>query len=148
MLNKVVVIVIFVTFITMSSGQRGSYSGSRPISTGGTVPVNSANNGNNGNGLNNRFGGENNAINGNFISNTQLNNLTPISSQPAQTNLHIPVDARGDGQLVNTISQWPVQHQPFWYINAAAIEAHRNQPQFQGNAFANRGSFMGGRQRR
>ncbi|CAO1342748.1 unnamed protein product [Diamesa hyperborea] len=145
MLNKVVVIVIFVTFITMSSGQRGSYSGSRPISTGGTVPVNSANNGN---GLSNRFGGENNAINGNFVSNTQLNNLTPISSQPAQTNLHIPVDARGDGQLVNTISQWPVQHQPFWYINAAAIEAHRNQPQLQGNAFANRGSFMGGRQRR
>lgn len=39
----------------------------------------------------------------------------------------IPVDARGDYDLVNRLQEWPREHRPFWLINAEAIEAHRNQ---------------------
>lgn len=37
----------------------------------------------------------------------------------------LPVDARGDIDLVNRIKTWPRDKQPFWYINWQAIQAHR-----------------------
>lgn len=38
----------------------------------------------------------------------------------------IPVDALGDGQLVNRLNQWPRENRPFWLLNADHIEASRN----------------------
>lgn len=42
------------------------------------------------------------------------------------TTVRLPVDARGDADLVNRLSQWPRENQPFWLINAEHIEKHRN----------------------
>ncbi|KAK5649563.1 hypothetical protein RI129_000592 [Pyrocoelia pectoralis] len=38
----------------------------------------------------------------------------------------IPVDARGDVDLVHRIAQWPRQNIPYWYLNAEHIERQRN----------------------
>lgn len=38
----------------------------------------------------------------------------------------IPVDARGDYDLVKRLEQWPREHRPFWLLNAEAIEAARS----------------------
>lgn len=38
----------------------------------------------------------------------------------------IPVDALGDGQLVDRLNQWPRENRPFWLLNADHIEASRN----------------------
>lgn len=40
----------------------------------------------------------------------------------------IPVDARGDVDLVNRLNEWPRENRPFWLLNAAAIEGHRANP--------------------
>lgn len=50
------------------------------------------------------------------------------------TTQKLPVDARGDAELVDRISQWPRENQPFWYVNAQHIEKHRNP---QGNSNTN-----------
>lgn len=47
------------------------------------------------------------------------------------TTAKIPVDARGDGELVDRLSQWPRENRPFWLLNSEQIEAHRNP---QGNS--------------
>ena len=51
------------------------------------------------------------------------------------TTRKIPVDARGDPELVDRLNTWPQQNKPFWLINAEAIEAQRNsgRPNPQGN---------------
>ncbi|XP_017491450.1 PREDICTED: uncharacterized protein LOC108379610 [Rhagoletis zephyria] len=56
----------------------------------------------------------------------------------------LPIDAKNDSELVAIISRLPADQRPFWFINAAAIEAQRN------GSFANfagavdsRGSFFG-----
>jgi len=38
----------------------------------------------------------------------------------------IPVDARGDVDLVVRLNNWPRENRPFWFLNADAIEAQRN----------------------
>ncbi|KAB0792754.1 hypothetical protein PPYR_06523 [Photinus pyralis] len=38
----------------------------------------------------------------------------------------IPVDARGDADLVHRIKEWPRQNIPYWYLNAEHIERQRN----------------------
>ncbi|KAK4881180.1 hypothetical protein RN001_004499 [Aquatica leii] len=40
----------------------------------------------------------------------------------------IPVDARGDAELINRIKTWPRENVPFWVLNADHIENHRNMP--------------------
>ncbi|XP_044743472.1 uncharacterized protein LOC123305738 [Chrysoperla carnea] len=47
------------------------------------------------------------------------------------TNEPIPVDARGDVQLIKQIENWPKEKQPFWYLNRKQIEAARSRPQVQ-----------------
>ncbi|CAH1378106.1 hypothetical protein MTP99_019481 [Tenebrio molitor] len=49
------------------------------------------------------------------------------------TTARIPVDARGDGQLVDRLNQWPREHRPFWLLNADHIEASRNAQGNQNN---------------
>ncbi|KAF2885742.1 hypothetical protein ILUMI_20446 [Ignelater luminosus] len=64
------------------------------------------------------------------------------------TTQRIPVDARGDVDLVNRLNQWPRENRPFWILNAEHIERQRN-PQgqtIQGGVIApqnipTRGSF-------
>lgn len=72
------------------------------------------------NGISNRFGGE--------------------DSYPQQ---RIPVDALGDYNLVNRLSQRPEHLQPFWLVNYRAIEQHRNNPQLSASPVVSRGSFSG-----
>lgn len=42
------------------------------------------------------------------------------------TTIRLPVDARGNVDVVNQIQQWPEDKRPFWYINAEAIEKSRS----------------------
>lgn len=71
---------------------------------------------------------------------------TGISSRFGGNDL--PVDARGDVNLVNRLSDLPSNQQPFWLLNYQQIEQHRNQPQYSGGSvLANRGSFLGRRRR-
>lgn len=42
------------------------------------------------------------------------------------TTIKIPIDARGDVDLVNRLNDWPRENRPFWFINAEHIENHRN----------------------
>ncbi|CAH4030105.1 unnamed protein product [Pieris brassicae] len=43
--------------------------------------------------------------------------------------LPLPIEAKGDRDLVNRISKLPLDKQPFWYINWKALEANRQNPQ-------------------
>lgn len=45
------------------------------------------------------------------------------------TTVRLPIDARGDADLVNQIAKWPKEHQPYWYLNWQQIEAARAQAQ-------------------
>lgn len=82
-------------------GQRPSYAGRRPIGR----PE-----------LASRFRDENET------TTVRLNNRINDG-----TTAKIPVDARGDYDLVNRLQEWPREHRPFWLLNAEAIESHRNQ---------------------
>lgn len=64
---------------------------------------------------------------------TTESNLANRIGADETTTVKLPVDARGDADLVNRISQWPRENQPFWLINAEHIEKHRN-PQGQGKS--------------
>lgn len=46
--------------------------------------------------------------------------------ETTSTTGRIPVDALGDGQLVDRLNQWPRENRPFWLLNADHIEASRN----------------------
>jgi hypothetical protein len=59
----------------------------------------------------------------------------------------LPIDALGDVNLVNKLSERPRYQQPFWLLNYEQIEAHRNNPQLTGVPYASRGSFQGRRRR-
>mgnify|MGYP003349422919 CR=1 FL=1 len=54
---------------------------------------------------------------------TNLNNRLGVIDGTTQK---IPVDARGDYDLVNRFKDWPRQNIPFWFLNAEHIEKHRN----------------------
>jgi len=67
------------------------------------------------------------------------------------TNERLPYDALGDAALVHQLNQLPEDKRPFWLINRAQIEAHRNtpsaggvlnsqRPQTAANATANAGN--------
>ncbi|KAH8270310.1 hypothetical protein KR018_007610 [Drosophila ironensis] len=57
---------------------------------------------------------------------------------------NLPVDAHGDREWVNHLSQLPVESQPFWFLNYQAIEAHRNSSRPNVGATETRGSFFRG----
>jgi hypothetical protein len=113
-----------ILLVTVAEAQRGSYAGLRPINGGnkGEFPTTRASTG-----LNSRFG-EDNSINGGV-------------QQPHPAALGFGHDP----SLVNKLSQLSEDRQPFWLLNYQQIEAHRNQPQFTGQATSSRGSFMGRR---
>lgn len=43
--------------------------------------------------------------------------------------LVLPIEAKGDRDLVERISKLPIDQQPFWYINWKALEEQRKNPQ-------------------
>ncbi|KAJ8937168.1 hypothetical protein NQ318_009370 [Aromia moschata] len=45
------------------------------------------------------------------------------------TTVKIPIDARGDEELVKRLQTWPRENQPFWLINSEHIERNRNNSQ-------------------
>ncbi|XP_067613814.1 uncharacterized protein [Eurosta solidaginis] len=42
------------------------------------------------------------------------------------SSVRVPIDAKNDHELVAILNRMPVDQRPFWFINAAAIEAQRN----------------------
>ncbi|XP_072395508.1 uncharacterized protein [Diabrotica undecimpunctata] len=63
------------------------------------------------------------------------------------TTERIPIDARGDVNLVNRIKTWPDENKPFWYVNAEAIEKHRGGSlNRESNVNENQPIFNGGNQ--
>lgn len=60
------------------------------------------------------------------------------------TTERLPIDALGDRELINRISKWPRDKQPFWFINSQQIEEHRQNPQPVQPAIQSRSSFARG----
>ncbi|XP_055384341.1 uncharacterized protein LOC129614000 [Condylostylus longicornis] len=63
-------------------------------------------------------------------------NRLPINSNQLQLNMNnvesttrLPYDALGNKDIVDRLNRLPFDQRPFWLINAAAIENHRNQSQ-------------------
>ncbi|KAJ8937167.1 hypothetical protein NQ318_009369 [Aromia moschata] len=108
----------FIVFglIAAVSAQRPFYAGSRPIG----VPD-----------LANRF--KDTSSPDQTIVN-RVAEATPTSTR------RIPIDARGDQELVDRLEQWPRENQPFWLLNAQHIENHRN-PQPNRKQVQSRNSF-------
>ncbi|XP_063829443.1 fatty acyl-CoA hydrolase precursor, medium chain [Ostrinia nubilalis] len=86
--------------LTLVSGQRPSFAGSRPIGFPEVEKTTTE-------GLGNRFG----------------------EDDVSTTTIRLPIEANGDRDLVDRLSKLPVDQQPFWFINWQAYEAHRQKPQ-------------------
>lgn len=43
--------------------------------------------------------------------------------------MRLPIEAKGDRELVERLSKLPIDQQPFWLINWRALEEHRKNPQ-------------------
>uniref|UniRef100_A0A0K8US98 Uncharacterized protein n=1 Tax=Bactrocera latifrons TaxID=174628 RepID=A0A0K8US98_BACLA len=92
-------------------------------------------------GIANRFGSGD-------ADNVQQNVNTVISAaaRPVVSGApnRLPIDAKDDSELVAILNRLPEDQRPFWFINAAAIEAQRNGSfaNFAG-AINSRGSFFG-----
>ncbi|CAH2229216.1 jg2620 [Pararge aegeria aegeria] len=41
----------------------------------------------------------------------------------------VPIEVRGDGNLINRLDQLPAANQPFWYLNWRFYDAQRKNPQ-------------------
>lgn len=52
-------------------------------------------------------------------------NLENRFGETAGTTAKIPVDARGDVNLVNRLNEWPEENRPFWLTNYKIIEQNR-----------------------
>ncbi|CAH2092784.1 unnamed protein product [Euphydryas editha] len=73
----------------------------------------------------------------------------PIGYPETETNLlsnrfgedaDLPIEAKGDGNLVNRLNALPVDKQPFWFLNWRQYDALRKNPQTypaRPNVFAN-----------
>lgn len=74
---------------------------------------------------NNNFNNDNS-----FIGNRNGDGSIPTGfQQPSyDINSNLPIDARGDAYLVNHYNTLPVDHRPFWLLNADHIEAQRGTP--------------------
>ncbi|KAK9758484.1 hypothetical protein QE152_g365 [Popillia japonica] len=99
-------LIALLPIIATTMSQRPPYAGSRPIG----VPE-----------LHNRFRTEETAS----TTPVPLGNRLGEGSNNQIANEKIPVDALGDRELVDRLQQWPRENQPFWLLNAEAIEAHR-----------------------
>ncbi|XP_018566571.1 uncharacterized protein LOC108907392 [Anoplophora glabripennis] len=49
-----------------------------------------------------------------------------IGETESQTTIKIPIDARGDEELVKWLNTWPRENRPFWLLNAEHIEKFRD----------------------
>lgn len=97
--------------VAITVAQRPPYAGKRPIG----VPE-----------LASRFRPEGESSTS--ITATQADNsLSNRLGEDSANGEKLPVDALGDADLVNRLKQWPRDQQPFWLLNAAAIEEHRRQ---------------------
>lgn len=97
-------LIALLPIIATTMSQRPPYAGSRPIG----VPE-----------LHNRFREPS------TTTVVPLGNRLGEVSDNKIANENIPVDALGDRELVDRLQQWPRENQPFWLLNAEAIEAHR-----------------------
>ncbi|XP_018322572.1 uncharacterized protein LOC108735225 [Agrilus planipennis] len=100
-MNSLVLVVS--SLIVTVFGQRPMYAGQRPI----RYPD-----------LASRFKGDNS---------TSTTAAVPLdnrfgANEPVEP---LPVDAKGDADLVNRLNQWPEENRPYWLINAQQIEKHR-----------------------
>lgn len=119
------VVVLVILGVSLVAGQRSPYAGSRPA-----------------NGYKDRFAATNTAAaasatatgttqtNGN--SSTDVGNrlgesgtVGSLTAGPTTTTQRLPYDALGDAFSVHQAALKPQDHQPFWVINQAHIEAHR-----------------------
>ncbi|XP_057653000.1 uncharacterized protein LOC130891924 [Diorhabda carinulata] len=91
--------VVIAVFIVATSAQRPSFAGSGPKSS----------------------------ILGSSGS-TSTVNLNSRFNTVDSTSERIPIDARGDVDLVNRIKTWPRENWPYWYVNAEVIEKQRGTP--------------------
>lgn len=57
------------------------------------------------------------------LGNSQLSNRFGDDDEP------LPLEARGDRNLVNRINQLPQDNQPFWYLNSKYYDELRKNPQ-------------------
>lgn len=64
---------------------------------------------------------------------TSVNFEDRLGETSTSTTQRIPVDARGDGQLVETLNQWPRENRPFWLLNSDHIEASRHPQPVENN---------------
>lgn len=60
----------------------------------------------------------------NFIANRNSENENSVVNQTP----NLPIDARGDANLVYYLNNLPFEQRPFWLVNQQHIEAHRNTP--------------------
>ncbi|KAG5891251.1 hypothetical protein JTB14_019659 [Gonioctena quinquepunctata] len=110
-------ILLLGTILTTAMAQRPSFAGTRPIG----VPE-----------LATRF--KNNDTSASPASGADPDLANRFGSNNSSGNgMNIPVDARGDENLVKRLQSWPRENQPFWLINADAIEAQRNPTQRTGS---------------
>ncbi|CAG9858731.1 unnamed protein product [Phyllotreta striolata] len=59
---------------------------------------------------------------------TVQTNLDSRFGENGGTTSTLPVDARGDANLVNRLNEWPNENKPFWLVNHKIIEQHRGTP--------------------
>ncbi|KAL3289416.1 hypothetical protein HHI36_022841 [Cryptolaemus montrouzieri] len=110
--------VVLSSIVMVAYAQRPSYASSGPIGRPG---------------LANRFKSNTTSSSTNTTVSFE-NRLGENGSTPK-----IPVDARGDLDLVNTLNSWDRDHQPFWFINADHIEKARNTTRVPGSSGQNQG---------
>ncbi|TDG44072.1 hypothetical protein AWZ03_009497 [Drosophila navojoa] len=98
----------------------------------------------------NRFGGGAAAASPPSVGSTQAP-ASGVSPPPSPTPSVVrpvanalPIDAHGDENYVNYLSQLPQDNQPFWFLNYQAIEALRNSSRPNVGALETRGSFFAG----
>ncbi|KRT78846.1 hypothetical protein AMK59_7306, partial [Oryctes borbonicus] len=106
-------LIVFVSIFAIALAQRSPYAGTRPIG----VPE-----------LANRFRnpGQSSSATTTNNNNLALGNRFGEGGDNTITTEKIPVDALGDADLVNWLKTWDRARQPFWLLNAEAIEAHRS----------------------
>ncbi|KAJ2945541.1 hypothetical protein O0L34_g360 [Tuta absoluta] len=108
--------IVLSAVVVVGFAQRPSYAGLSPIGYPTYQPPTTTQNPND---LGNRFGDDN---------------------APTTTTMRLPVEALGDRDLINRLSQLPVDQQPFWFINWQALENDRKQP----HTYAQRPAGFGG----
>ncbi|KAJ8977324.1 hypothetical protein NQ317_018606 [Molorchus minor] len=122
-MGNITIFTIFGLLMAVATAQRPFYAGSSPIG----FPI-----------VGNRFKEpESTGSGSSFGLDGSIANRVGEGDKSASK---IPVDALGDENLVKRISQWPREHQPFWYLNADHLESQRH-PEQRRIEVGSRGSF-------